>query len=173
MYFYGGKFMKKLLAMFSVALLFGFISCGSNVSVKEDTTRQENVVATGGFAQLKGKVWKLYGLRTAAGNNFSREKLDEASGDFFTLEFTDDMYRGRGAPNTFRGPYTLGEGKNISFGMAAATMMMALFELEELKEYEYFQYLSKVASWALVSDKLELYSTAEDGSEVVLVFLTE
>jgi hypothetical protein len=49
-------------------------------------------------------------------------------------------------------------------------MMFSFIELEELKEHEYFAYLSNVTRWNLPSGRLELYSRTGDGAEAVLVF---
>jgi hypothetical protein len=54
--------------------------------------------------------------------------------------------------------------------MVAATLMAPLFENEDLKESDYFNFLQRVSRWELQNGRLELYTTAENGSQVVLIF---
>ena len=99
-----------------------------------------------------------------------RSKLGGAdTNGSFTIIFQDGRVSGVGWPNRYFGPYTAGSGDALSMGDLASNMMAAFIELDELKEYDYFIYLSKVTRWAVRDGKLELYSTT-DGRETTLVF---
>jgi hypothetical protein len=49
--------------------------------------------------------------------------------------------------------------------------MAPLREPEKLKEQNFFAYLQNTVKWNLAGGNLELYSTEEDGTGVVLVFV--
>jgi len=119
---------------------------------------------------VEGKEWILTELR-GAGNTVRIDRGKLASADTngsFTINFQDGRVSGIGWPNRYFGPYTVGGGEALSIGNLASTTMAAFIELDELKEFDYFAYLSRVTRWAVRDGKLELYST--DGREMVLVF---
>jgi heat shock protein HslJ len=124
------------------------------------------------FDEVKGKTWILAELRTPEGvNKLDREALEaDNTGDFFTLSFEADRLNGKGAPNRYNGPYTVGEDSTLSIGNVASTMMAALKELDFLKEREYFTLLARVSRWSLDAGNFLLYSQNETGGEVILVF---
>jgi len=158
--------MKKLTgiylcAVFVLAALV-FASCAGGASAKESKAV---------FNDVLGKEWILLEVRTQGKTvSIDRNKLDAGfPNGAFTIKFEEDRVNGVGAPNRYFGPYTVSN-KTISIGTVASTMMLALFEPEELKEHEFFDYLSNAKRWDLQSGKLELYSTNSSGAETVLVF---
>jgi heat shock protein HslJ len=124
------------------------------------------------FSDIKGKEWVLAEVKKASGTiRLDRQKL-EADGfsGVFTLIFQDERINGKGAPNNFFGPYTAGEGKALTIGTVAGTLMAPFKEPEGLKESEYFAYLGKVTRWDLRDGRLELYSADSAGKEVLLIY---
>jgi hypothetical protein len=124
------------------------------------------------LGDVEGKEWILTELRSGANTvRIDRSKLGGAdTNGSFTIIFQDGRVNGVGWPNRYVGPYTTGGGDALTISDAlASTMMAAFIELDELKEHDYFVYLSKVTRWAVRDGKLELYSTT-DGRETTLVY---
>jgi heat shock protein HslJ len=125
------------------------------------------------FSSIEGKEWLLSEF-LAAGNTVRINRNDRNTRGIYTISFQDGgQVNGTGAPNRFFGPYTTGGNRALSIGNLASTMMASLWEPEELKEREYFGFLSRVTRWDLREGKLELYSTNENGPEVILIFIRE
>jgi len=128
--------------------------------------------STPNFSAVSGKDWKLIEVNV---NDrvilFDRNTLtSEDAGDIYTFNFDAQNIRGKGAPNLYSGPYTLGANQAITMNPVSSTKMAPLKQPEKLREADYFVYLQKVYKWNLVDKKLELYSKAEDDSEVRMVF---
>jgi hypothetical protein len=123
------------------------------------------------LGDVEGKEWILAELRSGGNTvRIDRGRLGGAdTNGSFTISFQEGRVSGIGWPNRYFGPYSSGSGDALSMGDLASTMMAAFIELDELKEHDYFVYLSKVTRWAVRDGKLELYSTT-DGRETVLVF---
>jgi len=124
------------------------------------------------FSDVSGKDWKLIEVNV---NDrvilFDRDTLNnEDAGDIFTFNFDAQNIKGKGAPNLYSGPYTLGANQAISMNPVSSTRLAPLKQPEKLREYDYFVYLQKVYKWDLVDKKLELYSKTEDDAEVKMVF---
>jgi heat shock protein HslJ len=146
-----------------VTILFAVMSfsCAAGASVK-----------TASFGDIRDREWILAEVKGASPVVLDRQKLEVSGlGDAYTIKFDAELVSGRGAPNLYRGPYTLGEeGRALTIGSVAGTLMAAVNEPEELKESEYYAYLGGVNSWDLKKDRLELYSKDRSGTEAVLVF---
>jgi heat shock protein HslJ len=142
-----------------------------NESVSEAVSKEAVELETG-FSQVKDKTWILAEIHTSEGvKNLDRKVLEaDNMGDFFTLSFENNRLSGKGAPNGYYGPYTLGEGNAFSIGNIASTMMAALKEPEFLKERDYFILLARVSRWDFDKGNLLLYSQNETNREVILVF---
>lgn len=130
------------------------------------------------FQNVEGKEWFLSEVKSAGATvRMDRQKLAaDNMGGVYTINFqkdqtaTENRASGMGAPNRFFAPYTVGSNRAIKIGNAASTMMMAFKEPDGLKENEYFAYLSRVTRWDLRENRLELYSSNNAGSEVILIF---
>ena len=124
------------------------------------------------FTDVRDKDWKLMEVR--AGKDkiiFQRSMLTQESlKDIYTLRFDAERVNGIGCPNRYFGPYDLAEKQAIDIKPLAATLMLALFEPEQLKEREFFTYLEKAYQWNLVKGNLELRSTNNEDAAVFLVF---
>jgi heat shock protein HslJ len=140
----------------------GTLSCAGGASPREEAT---------GFDGIREREWRLTALISASGAiDLSRHKLEnDGMGDFYTLRFDKDRLNGKAAPNHYSAPYTLGINQALSIGPPAATLMMAFIE-PELKEHDYFIYLSRVSNWIINNGKLELYTSGEDNAGAVLIF---
>ena len=124
------------------------------------------------FSDVSGKDWKLIEVNVDDRVIlFDRKTLsDEDAGDIFTFNFDAQKISGKGAPNLYSGPYTLGDNQAISLNPVSSTMMAPLKQPEKLRENDFFVYLKNVYKWNLVDKNLELYSKTEDGAEVKMVF---
>ncbi|MDR2617437.1 MAG: META domain-containing protein [Treponema sp.] len=123
------------------------------------------------FGDIRGREWILAEVKGASPVVLDRQKLGAGGlGDVYTIKFDAELVSGKGAPNLYRGPYTLGEGRALTIGSVAGTLMAAINEPEDLKESEYYAYLGGVSRWDLKKDRLELYSKDRSGAEAVLVF---
>ena len=120
------------------------------------------------------KTWRLAAVqRTDGVTEIDREELETIAPifkDAFTLTFGEKRLSGKGAPNTFVAPYTLGENQALSIQAPASTLMAALREPEGLKENDYFGYLSRVSAWTIRGDRLFLRTSDSSGDEALLVF---
>jgi len=94
----------------------------------------------------------------------------ETPKDVFTLRFDSERVSGAGCPNRYFAPYTLAEKQAINIEPIAGTLMIALFEPEQLREREFYAYLENADQWNLVKGNLELRSTNSEGKTVLLVF---
>ena len=171
-----------VFVFFVVLVLPAIISCastgsqaaGSATSGGQATGGSRTTVSEGGtsFNDVSGKEWILAEIRSARSTiQIDRQKLAANNiGGFFTINFQEGNVSGMGAPNRFRGPYTLGSGNALNIGLLATTMMAAFIEADELKEHEYHVYLGKVTRWNLRSGNLELTSSNPEGAEAILVF---
>jgi heat shock protein HslJ len=147
------------------------LSCKSGGSVKEWATTGND----GGVVFLKdiqGKEWILDEVKSVSGTvRMDRQKLEaDGIGGVYTITFDAEQVSGMGAPNRFHGPYTRSEGKTLSFGKMASTLMAAIKDPEGLKEYEYYAYLDSVSRWDLKDGKLELHTKDRSNAEAVLIF---
>jgi hypothetical protein len=116
------------------------------------------------------REWRLAELRQGTGIVFSRDRLGAEFANIYTLWFQDGMASGRGAPNSYRAPFTEGPNQSLSIQPGAATLMAPLVEPAGLPEGDYFGYLGRVYRWDLNGETLELYTSAENGEAAVLVY---
>jgi len=126
------------------------------------------------FSDNHGKQWILTNvIINGKDTGFTRDELKGMSGEeeIFSLTFDGKgTLSGMGAPNRYSGPYTSGEKQTIAIPPMRSTLMAALFEPNNLKEYEYYVYLQAAYKWDCKEQKLMLYSkTGND--EVVMTFV--
>jgi heat shock protein HslJ len=124
------------------------------------------------FSDVSGKNWKLIEVNVDDRVIlFDRNTLTkEDAGDIFTFNFDAQNINGKGAPNLYAGPYTLGADQAIKLNPVSSTTMAPLKQPEKLREYDFFVFLQNAYKWNLVDKKLELYSKTEDDAEVKMVF---
>jgi heat shock protein HslJ len=96
---------------------------------------------------------------------------NEGFGDVFTIHFGAELISGRGAPNRYSSPYALGAEQTISVQPIAATLMAPLREPAELTERDFFILVRNIHRWNLSGGNLELFTTAKDGEDAVLIFI--
>ena len=146
------------------------ISCANGTPVRDNKlSTTENAAA---FYMVEGKEWVLSEVE-GAGKTISldRKKLEAAGfGEAFTINFENSRVSGMGAPNRFSGQYTKGDNNSLNIGNMVSTRMAAFIEPEDLKEHEYFGYLSGVNRWSTQTGRLELHCVNSNGLEAVLVF---
>ena len=151
-----------------------FAVCGLLAACATTTTG----TAGGDFGPVKGKVWQLLEVTSGSEIIFARSNMDKTMSDgFFTLQFEDGRASGKGAPNRFFGPYTAKTDGAITFGPAAATLMMGIYTPPGLSEHEFFGLLNRASGWKFDYAKMKtesnyftLYSTDESGAKVTMLF---
>ena len=121
---------------------------------------------------ISGKAWKLTELRfsdrTVALN---RGELNADQADIFTITVDNERVSGKAAPNRYFGPYQAGANNALTIQPVANTMMAAIFtDPQKITEQQYLQYLTKVKSWKVNQNKLELTSTDAANKPVTMVF---
>ena len=128
--------------------------------------------ASAAFGDVEGIEWVLSEVKTGGITvKIDRQKLEtDGMGGFFTISFQEGRLNGIGAPNRYFGPYTAAANRTLIVGNVASTMMLAFKEPDELKESEYFDYLSKIKRWDLWEGKLELYSVNNNEDLTILIF---
>ncbi|AEF83570.1 putative lipoprotein [Treponema primitia ZAS-2] len=155
---------SKIFALGLAAVLT--LACASKSDVVEGTPSIS-------FDEVQGKVWVLDTVKTESGDIAINRRILEANGtgDDFSLFIDNERISGKGAPNRYFAPYTLGKDQEISISPIAGTLMMSFVEPEGLQERDYYSYLEKVSQWDLsAQDTLELFTETPEGDPVVLVF---
>ena len=124
------------------------------------------------FNAVTGKVWRLSQVQTAAGQvTFNAAKLNpEFFKDIYTLQFDNGRASGKASPNRYTAPFTAGSGNNLTFGLAASTMMMGIREPEGLNEQGFFKLLSKVYGWDMIKNQLVLYTVNDKNEKQTMIF---
>ena len=152
-------------------VLFVLMSCagGASANGNSGTAIAAGMAETAGIADIQDRDWVLAELRSSSGT-VQIDRTRPGAAEVYTLRFESERLSGMGAPNRYFAPYTGGTSKDLSIGMVASTLMAALFENQDLREQDYFAYLGKVSRWDLRDGNLELYTSAENGSDVVLIF---
>ena len=159
----------QLAALFAI-VIFAQTACASGAGNTGKTK----------FSDVRDKDWKLMEVRARTESAFGKDVIfnrrmltQESLKDVFTLRFDAERVSGAGCPNRYVAPYTLAENQAINIQPIAGTLMLALFEPEQLKESEFFAYLEKADKWELVKGNLRLRSTNEKGLAVLLVFSSD
>ena len=127
------------------------------------------------FKDIEETEWMLTEYVSAGKTvRLDRPKIEAEMGKIYVIYFLEEgRLSGIGAPNRFNAPYSEGANRSLSIGNIASTMMLAFREPDDLKERDYFGYLSGVTRWDLRDGRLELYSIDANGTETVLVFSSE
>ncbi|MDR0448526.1 MAG: META domain-containing protein [Treponema sp.] len=156
--------MKKLtiITFCTILALAVFATCAGGATIGDSQAATRG--SEDGFNEYTGKELILSEFRSS-GKTVSISRKNNDMGDIYTINFQNGRVNGKGAPNTFFGPYTV-NGNMLNIGPLASTLMAAIIEPDELKEHEYFEYLDKVTKWDISKGNLELYSS----NGVVLVF---
>jgi heat shock protein HslJ len=171
----------NFLALGFVAI-FTFTACvQTGRTVQTGRSGKSNVVVetmemSSSFDEVQGKVWVLDELVSEDGSTtvINRQKMEaDGMGDAFTLIVDAERISGKGAPNRYFSPYTLGPDQEISISPIAGTLMMSFVEPEDIQEREYYNYLEQVNQWLLTGDKLELYSETPEGDPIILVYTSK
>jgi len=160
--------MRKLTGInFCAALIFPalvFVSCAGGASFKSGSGAE--------FKDAQGKEWTLQQIKSQGKTvRIDRKKLEANNmSGAFTVNFEEGRVSGVGAPNRYFGPYTVNSNNVLNIGLLAGTMMASFYEPEELKEKEFYDYLSKAKHWDIRSKKLQIYSANSEGADTVLIF---
>jgi hypothetical protein len=121
------------------------------------------------FSQVQNRDWNLAQVKSGSATviidrtNVQRE--------IYSIRFTGDRIRGRGADNLYSASYTAGENNSLSIRRIAGTLMYPIFEIASFRENEYFRRLERAYRWEFHDWRLELYTHDENGAEVVLEFI--
>jgi heat shock protein HslJ len=120
------------------------------------------------FNNILNKDWSLAEVRK--GTNIITLDRTNVPTNIYTIKFEIKHLFGAGAPNRYGSIYTEGENQTLSIGRIWSTRMSPLYEMDDFKEYEYFKCLEKVTRWYLCNGNLELYSSTENDTQVILIF---
>jgi len=125
------------------------------------------------LTSISGKDWKLSELRLQGKTIvLDRTKLNsDGAGDIFTMTVDGNRISGKAAPNRYNTVYQAGENNTLTLSPVVSTLMASSFDPERIQEHEYYQYLSKVKSWRVNQNKLELVTTDASNKEAVLVYV--
>jgi heat shock protein HslJ len=154
-----------------------FLPCASSeaAGIKSDRTAESASAENAGSpenrpvnaADFQGKDWILEEIRT----NSATVRINRPDNvECYTLRFDAERVSGIGHPNRFSGPYTAGEAGSLTIGNMASTLMASFFEIDGIREHEYFAYLSKTKNRDILNGKLELTTSGGNGGTVVLVY---
>jgi len=162
------KLTTLLLALSALAM----VSCQTDRAGR--AAQGEAMEMSDGFSYVMNRDWVLSEIRTAAETvTLDRHELAERFfGSIFTMRFDGALVSGTAVPNTYRGPYALEEDRAITIGPLITTRMAASAQPDELTEHAFINYLYNVFMWDLAGGNLELHTTAEDGAETILVFVS-
>ena len=163
---------KRSVFYLCVTLIIILSSCASSPPPSDGEVNIPLISSSLDFSLIEEREWILHEIqRPREVILMNRESLDlEGYGDVFTIYFSFDRVSGRGAPNSYSGPYTAGSGMTIDIGLLLTTMIAPLRVREGITEHEYFALLYASTRWDLIDGRLILYST-ENNAEAVLVFV--
>jgi heat shock protein HslJ len=124
------------------------------------------------ITSISEKTWKLTELRFSDRTVvLNRGELSADQADFFTMMVDNERVSGKAAPNRYFGPYQAGAGGGLTIQPVGSTMMAAIYtDPQRITEAQYFQYLSKVKSWKVNQNKLELTGTDAANKPLTMVF---
>jgi len=154
------------------SIVLGLFSCANSiVSGDCPAVRPANCPSyKADLFEFQEKNWHLNEVRIGTTIiNINRNNKPDLT---YTIMFNTERFAGIGAPNHFFGSYTADK-NHISFKKIGSTRMVPIFEMHDIKEHEYFKYIERAACWKILNGKLELYSSKEDGSQVILVYCRE
>ncbi|MCL2479504.1 MAG: META domain-containing protein [Treponema sp.] len=154
------KMKKILLASAVVFMVLAVQSCATNQAQGPKD-----------ISIIQGKDWYLDEVKSS--QTFISIDRTNSSGDVFTLMFDTERISGIAAPNRYFGPYTAGDNQTLTLSRMGSTLMAPLYEFNDLKEQDYFNYLEKVTGWDLINGKLELYTLDGSGNDTTLVYIAK
>jgi len=120
------------------------------------------------FLKFQGKNWYL--LEVIIGTTAIDINRDNKPDLIYTIMFNSERFTGIGAYSRYFGPYTVNKNHSFSFKKITSTRLGPKYETNNFTEHEYFAYMERVYRWEMRDGKLELYSSKEDGTKVILVY---
>jgi hypothetical protein len=142
-----------ILLFFSVAFFFAFSLLTVNNTY---------------FYKFQGKNWYLY--EVIIGTNITRINRDDKPSLFYTIMFNTKRFTGIGAYSRYFGPYSAKKDHSLFLIKVTSTRLGSKYETDAFNEREYFTYIERVNRWDIRLGKLELYSSNDDGSQVILIY---
>jgi len=161
----------KLATLLLTLSVLAVVSCQTSRRAAGTAPAEEMPDA---FSSVMNRDWVLSEIRTTLETvTLDRVMLAERFGPIFTMRFDDTLVSGTAAPNTYRGPYMLADYQAITIGPLGTTRMATSVQPDELTENGFINYMYNVFMWNLAEENmvLELHTTADDGTETVLVFV--
>jgi heat shock protein HslJ len=118
--------------------------------------------------EFQGRNWYLAEVKS----NTAIIKIDriKAPTNIYSIRFEAERFIGIGAPNRLFGLYTVNKGHSIFLQSIRSTRINPIYEMRSFNEQEYLAYLKKVNRWEIQKEKLHLYSSNEDGEQIILIF---
>ena len=160
----------KLATLLLALSVLAMVSCQTDRAARTPQVEGRPDV----FSYVMNRDWVLSEIRTALETvTLDRDVLAERFGSIFTLRFDGTLVSGTAAPNTYRGPYALADYQAITIGPLGTTRMATSVQPDELTEHRFINYMYNVFMWNLAEENLvlKLHTTADDGTETILVFV--
>jgi len=142
-----------ILLFFSMAfsVAFGFMNLNNSYLLK-----------------FQGKNWYLF--EVIIGTNVIRINRDDKPSMIYTIMFNSERFTGIGAYSRYFGPYSAKKDHSIFFRKLTSTRLGAKYETDIFNESDYFKYIENADRWEMRADKLDIYSSNDDGVQVILVY---
>ena len=150
--------LNKLTFPFSV---LGLFSCANVIADADGTDNSD-------FTEFQEKNWYLDEVRI--GTTIFSVNRENKPYSIYTIMLNSERFAGVGAPNHYFGSYSVKKDHSISFKKIGSTRMAPIFEMYDVKEYDFYTYIERATQWKIRKGKLELYSSKKDGAKVILVF---
>ncbi|GBU27944.1 hypothetical protein R84B8_01493 [Treponema sp. R8-4-B8] len=84
--------------------------------------------------------------------------------------FNAERFTGLGAYSRYFGPYTVKKDHSLFLKKITSTRLGSKYETDGFNEREYFKYIERVTRWEIREEKLELYSSDDNGTQVILTY---
>jgi len=118
--------------------------------------------------KFQGKNWYLF--EVVIGTNIIRINRDDKPSLIYTIMFNSERFTGIGAYSRYFGPYSVKKDHSLFLRRVTSTRLGSKYETDTFNEREYFKYMENVYRWEIRGGKLELYSSDDDGAQVILVY---
>jgi len=118
--------------------------------------------------KFQGKNWYLY--EVIIGTNIIRINRDDKPSLIYTIMFNSKRFTGIGAYSRYFGPYSVKKDHSLFLRKVTSTRLGPKYETDTFNEREYLMYIERVNRWEILAEKLELYSSDDDGAQVILVY---
>ena len=118
--------------------------------------------------KFQGKNWYLFEVVIET-NTIRIDRGDKPS-LIYTIMFNSERFTGIGAYSRYFGPYSVKKDHSLFLRKVTSTRLGPKYEMDAFNELEYFKYMENVTRWEIRAGNLELYSSDDDGTQVILMY---